>query len=162
MRRTIAVLVVGVLLSVLAAGTALASTQDGRVAAGSDLIVKKLGSSYYEREKKQIVIAPSAKSLSRVTGEKVRDSGRGTYLRACWGSKPTGGYSVAVNSASKSRDGVAVDLKLKKPGSGAVTQAETHPCTTAVVQDLNPEGKAFSFFAQDGRGLDWPVRRVSR
>ncbi len=79
-----------------------------------------------------------------------------------WGEKPTGGYSLAVESARIEGDQVTVRLRLKEPLPGAmVTQALTYPYAVAVVRDVDLQGKEFSFVDQDGRKLDWPVRRVS-
>ena len=57
---------------------------------------------------------------------------------------------------------MTVWLKLKEPPPDAmVTQALTYPYAAAVVRDVSFEGKEFSFEGQNGRRLDWPVRRVS-
>jgi hypothetical protein len=42
-----------------------------------------------------------------------------------------------------------------------VTQALTYPYAAAVVRGASLQGKEFSFVDQDGRKLDWPVRRIS-
>jgi hypothetical protein len=81
---------------------------------------------------------------------------------AYWGEKPTGGYSLAVESARVEGDKVTVRLRLKEPPPDAmVTQALTYPYAAAVVRDVDLQGKEFSFVEKDGRKLDWPVRRVS-
>ena len=56
---------------------------------------------------------------------------------------------------------VTVRLALEVPPPDAIlTQALTYPYAVAVVRDVDPQGKDFSFVDQDGRELDWPVRRV--
>src|ERR671912_463738 len=47
----------------------------------------------------RVILAPSARDLSGATRTSVPDSGSGAYLAAYWGEKPTGGYSMAVESA---------------------------------------------------------------
>ena len=109
----------------------------------------------------RVLVAPSA--LSKEIGASVpSDSGRGIYMIAYWGEKPTGGYSLAVESARVEGDKVTVRLRLKEPPPDAmVTQALTYPYAAAVVRDVDLQGKEFSFVEKDGRKLDWPVRRVS-
>ena len=110
----------------------------------------------------RVVVAPSASALSKELGAEIPDSGEGVYLISYWGEKPTGGYSLAVESARLEGDQVTVRLKLKEPPPDAtVTQALTYPYAAAVVRDVSFEGKEFSFEDQHGRRLDWPVRRVS-
>jgi hypothetical protein len=107
----------------------------------------------------RVVVAPSAAALSEAIDANIPDSGNGTYLAAYWGRKPTGGYSLAVKSARLAGDRVTVELALREPPPDAiVTQALTYPYAVAVVRDLDPQGKQFSFTDQNGRGLDWPVR----
>jgi hypothetical protein len=109
----------------------------------------------------RIIVASSATALSEATGANVPDSGVGTYLAAYWGEKPTGGYSLAVESARLEGDRVTVRLALKEPPPDAiVTQALTYPYAVAVVRDLASEGKRFSFVDRNGRELGWPVRFV--
>jgi len=109
-----------------------------------------------------VVLAPSASVLSRELGAEIPDTGQGTYLISYWGEKPTGGYSLAVESARLEGDLVTVRLKLEEPPPDAmVTQALTYPYAAAVVRDVGLGGKEFSFVKEDGRKLDWPVRRVS-
>jgi hypothetical protein len=106
------------------------------------------------------VVAPSASALSEAIGANVPESGSGTYLAAYWGEKPTGGYSMSVRSARLEGDRVTVRLSLKEPPRDAIlTQALTYPYAVAVIRDLSPEGKAFTFADERGRELDWPVRR---
>src|SRR5919202_418215 len=66
-----------------------------------DLLVARTASSVRGRgpEQPQVVLAPSATALSRAIEANVPDSGDGTYLAAYWGEKPTGGYSLGVESA---------------------------------------------------------------
>jgi hypothetical protein len=110
-------------------------------------------------EQPRVILAPSATALSAASGANVPDSGEGTYLAAYWGEKPTGGYSLAVESARLEGDEVTVRLVLKEPPRDAiVTQALTYPYAVAVVRDLEPRGKDFSFVDQSGGELGWPVR----
>lgn len=112
-------------------------------------------------ERPRVILAPSADALSREIRGRVPDSGEGTYLAAYWGQKPTGGYSLAVRSARLQGERVTVELALEEPSPDAmVTQALTYPYAVAVVRDLNPEGKQFSFVTGEGWELDWPVRRA--
>ncbi len=112
------------------------------------------------RESK-VILAPSASALSKELGAEIPDSGRGTYLIAYWGEKPTGGYSLGVRSARLRADRVTVRLALRQPPPDAIlTQALTYPYVVAVVRDVSPRGKDFSLVDGDGRELDWPVRRV--
>jgi hypothetical protein len=75
--------------------------------------------------------------------------------------KPTGVYSLAVESARLEGDRVTVRLALQEPPPDAIlTQALTYPYAVALVRDLAPRGKDFSFVDQNGQELDWPVYRV--
>ncbi len=167
MRRTMISMLVGALVLALTAGAALASadggTSGGTAERTTELGVKRVNSGPDGAlERRQIVIASSARALSAAIGEEVPHSGRGTYVAAFWGEKPTGGYSVAVREASRTGDRVSVRLALREPAPGmVVTTALTHPYAIAVVKDLNPQGRRFSFFEEDGQRLDWTVRRVS-
>lgn len=110
----------------------------------------------------RVIVAPSATTLSKELGAEIPDSGEGVYLISYWGEKPTGGYSLAIESARLEGDQVTVRLKLKEPPPDAmVTQSLTYPYAAAVVRDMSLQGKTFSFEDQNGRKLDWPVRRVS-
>ncbi len=107
-----------------------------------------------------VIVAPSASALSKELGAEIPDSGEGTYLISYWGEKPTGGYSLNVESARLEGNRVTVRLALEEPPPDAiVTQALTYPYVVAVVRDVDPQ-RAFSFVGQDGRELGWPVRRV--
>jgi hypothetical protein len=110
----------------------------------------------------RVILSPSAAGLELETGASVSsDAGRGTYLAAYWGEKPTGGYSLSVKSARLEGDRVTVRLALEEPPPDAiVTQALTYPYAVAVVRGLDPTGKDFLFVDQRGRRLDWPLRRV--
>ena len=109
----------------------------------------------------QAVVAPSAAALSGEIGANVPDSGSGTYLAAYWGEKPTGGYSMSVRSARLEGSRVTVRLALREPPRDAIlTQALTYPYAVAVIRELDPGGKDFSFVDENGRELGWPVRRV--
>jgi len=108
-----------------------------------------------------VILAPSASALSKELGAEIPDSGRGTYLISYWGEKPTGGYSLTVDSASLRGNSVTVRLALEEPPPDAIlTQALTYPYAVAVVRGLDPRGKEFSFVDQRGRELGWKVRRV--
>jgi hypothetical protein len=109
----------------------------------------------------RVVVAPSAAALSGAVGANVPDSGSGTYLAAYWGEKPTGGYSMSVRSARLEGSRVTVRLALREPPRDAIlTQALTYPYAVAVIRELDPGGKHFSFVDENGRALGWPVRRV--
>jgi len=112
-------------------------------------------------EEPRVIVAPSAAALSEAVGANVSDSGEGTYLAAYWGERPTGGYSLAVESARLEGERVTVRLVLEKPPRDAVvTQALTYPYAVAVVRDLDPRGMDFSLTDQRGRALGWPVRHL--
>jgi hypothetical protein len=147
------------LLLLLAAGCSAGN--DSPSEAPRDLRVVRISSSAPGQgpEQPRIILAPSATTLSEAIGANVPDSGNGTYLAAYWGQKPTGGYSLAVESARHEADRVTVRLALKEPPRDAVvTQALTYPYAVAVVRGLDPRGRDFSFTDQNGRGLGWPVR----
>lgn len=111
----------------------------------------------------RVIVSDSAKTISRALGPgaKIPDSGPGTYVAAFWGEKPTGGYSMSVSSARREGDRVTIRLSLKKPPKDAlVAQVLTYPYAVAVVQDLEPAGKDFTFADGRGRELDWPVERA--
>jgi hypothetical protein len=107
------------------------------------------------------VVATSAAALSGEIGANVPGSGSGTYLAAYWGEKPTGGYSMSVRSARLEGSRVIVRLALKEPPRDAIlTQSLTYPYAVAVIRELDPGGKDFSFVDENGRELGWPVRRI--
>jgi hypothetical protein len=109
----------------------------------------------------QAVVAPSAATHSGEVGANVPDSGSGMYLAVYWGEKPTGGYSMSVRSARLEGSRVTVRLALREPPRDAIlTQALTYPYAVAVIRELDPGGKDFSFVDENGRELGWPVRRV--
>lgn len=109
----------------------------------------------------KVILAPSASVLSEELGAEIPDSGEGTYLVSYWGEKPTGGYSLGVDSASLEGDRVQVRLAPEEPPPDAIlTQALTYPYVVAVVRGVDPRYKDFSFVDGDGRELGWPVRRV--
>ncbi len=111
-------------------------------------------------ERPRVVVAPSAEALSETVGGRIPDHGEGAYLLCYWGQKPTGGYSLAVESARLEGERVTVRLALKEPPEDAVlTQALTYPYVLAVVRGLDPEGKEF-VFEEEGEELGWPVRRA--
>ena len=112
-------------------------------------------------EQPRVILAPSATALSRAAGASIPESVNGTYFAAYWGEKPTGGYSLAVESARLEGDRVTVRLALReRPQDAFAIQVLTYPNAVAMVRDLDPRGKDFSFEDQDGRELGWPVQRV--
>ncbi len=129
-----------------------------------DLLVEQISSGDPGQgpESPQVLLAPSATALSGAIDDAVPpDSGDGTYLAVYWGTKPTGGYSLAVESARLEGDRVTVRLALKEPPPDVIlTQALTYPYAVAVVRDLDPLGKDFSFVDKDGQDLGWPIGRV--
>ena len=153
-----------VLLLVLACGCSPDNGSDNPSGAPRDLRVERLSSGAPGQgpDQPRVIAASSATALSGATGARVPDSGDGTYLAVYWGEKPTGGYSLAVESARLEGGRVTVRLVLKEPPRGAiVTQALTYPYAVAVVRDLDPRGLDLSFTDQNGRGLGWPVRRAN-
>jgi hypothetical protein len=146
------------LLLLLAAGCSAGN--DPPSEASRDLRVERISSGAPGQgpEQPRIILAPSAAALSEAIGANVPGSGTGTYLAAYWGEKPTGGYSLAVEFARLEGDRVTVRLVLKEPPRDAiVTQALTYPYVVAVVRNLDPRGKDFSFTDQNDRELGWPV-----
>jgi hypothetical protein len=112
-------------------------------------------------ERPRVFVADSAREMSRAMNANVPDSGSGTYLAAYWGEKRTGGYSMAVQSARLEASRVTVRLALKEPPRDAIlTQALTYPYAVAVIRDLDPQNKEFSFVDDEDRELGWPVRLV--
>jgi hypothetical protein len=61
------------------------------------------------------MLAPLAADLSGEVDAKIPDSGRGTYLGAYSGERPTGGYSVNVAGARIEGGRVALRLPLRGP-----------------------------------------------
>jgi PrcB C-terminal len=148
-------------LLLLAAGCSVGNGSEPSTDAPRDLRVARISSGAPGQgpERPRVILAPSAGALSRAVGANVPDSGEGTYLAAYWGEKPTGGYSLAVESARLEGDRVTVQLLLKEPPPDAlVTQALTYPYAVGVLRDLDPRGKQFYFADQRGRELGWSVR----
>ncbi|MDP8930808.1 MAG: protease complex subunit PrcB family protein [Actinomycetota bacterium] len=111
----------------------------------------------------QVFVAVSPDALSNAVsdalslGLEVPGSGVGTYLGACMGVKPSGGFSVAIESARRKGNQVTIHLALQDLGRNEIAfQAMTSPFTVAVIRDLDPREKAFSFVAE----LDWEVVHV--
>jgi pyruvate/2-oxoglutarate dehydrogenase complex dihydrolipoamide acyltransferase (E2) component len=126
------------------------------------LAVEELDSGTRGLEGPRIILAPSAAALSRETGLALPDAGEGTYLAAYWGEKPTGGYSVGVESARLEGGEVTVRLSLEEPAPDAiVTQALTYPYAAAVIRGIDPGEVLFVFEDGDGQRLGWPTRRAS-
>lgn len=152
-----------VVLLLLAAGCSGSGTEPSPDNPSEALRVEQIsaGAPGQGPEQPRVILAPSAAALSEAIGVDVPVSGNGTYLAVYWGEKPTGGYSLAVEAARIEGDRVTVRLALKEPPSDAiVTQALTYPYAVAVVRDLEPRGKDFSFVDQDGEELGWPIRRA--
>lgn len=109
----------------------------------------------------QVFLAPSASVLSRAAGIEAPNAGEGTYLAAYWGEKPTGGHSIEIQSARMEGDRATIRISLNKPPPDAmVTQALTYPYAVAVTRGESLEGKDILLEDQEGRGLDWPVRKA--
>ena len=139
------------------------SGTQGGSAAAHDLRVERIssGSPGQGPESPRVIVASSPAALSEAIGGSVPRVGKGAYLAAYWGEKPTGGYSLAVESARLEGERVAVRLALEEPAPDAiVTQALTYPYAVAVVRGLDPGGKDLAFLDREGRELHWPVRLV--
>lgn len=109
----------------------------------------------------RILLASSASALSRAMGATIPDAGAGTYLAVFWSEKPTGGYSVKIQSVRVAGDLVTVRLSLKEPPPDAMlTQSLTYPYAVAVAQGESLKGRNVHLEDQEGRGLDWPVREA--
>lgn len=156
-----------VLLSLLLAACSATGNKDSpeeKPAKPRDLRIERISSGAPGQgpEVPQVILAPSASALSKELGTEIPDSGEGIYLISYWGEKTTGGYSLAIESARLEGDLVTVRLKPEEPPPDAmVTQALTYPYAAGVLREASLRGKEFSFVDQDGRKLDWPVRRVS-
>ena len=123
--------------------------------------IERLSSGTQGPEKRQILIATSARDLAAGTGLDVPDSGEGTYVAVAWGEKPTGGYTVNLRSAAVDGVRVRVNVELKDPPPDAmVAQALTYPYAVAVLRDIDLGEKKLVFVTRNGRELDWPVRNV--
>jgi hypothetical protein len=109
----------------------------------------------------RLLLASSAADLSRAVGTRIPDAGAGTYLAVFWGEKPTGGYSVKIQSVRVAGDRATVRLSLKDPPPDAMlTQALTYPYAVAVVRGEGLRGRDIHLEDQKGRRLDWPVREA--
>ncbi len=76
-----------------------------------------------------------------------------TYLLAAAGQAPTGGYSLRINSVSRSQPGLEVSVAQRLPQPGEmVTQVINWPVAAAVVRDL-PE-QPVSFRVTTGTRVD--------
>ena len=68
------------------------------------------------------------------------------------GVKPSGGFSIAIESARLKGNQVTVYLILQELGQDEMAfQALTSPFAAAVIRELDPQDKAFSFVAK----VDW-------
>lgn len=156
-----------VLLSLLLAACSASGNKDApeeKPAEPRDLRVERIfsGAPGQGPRSPRVVVAPSASALSKELGVEIPDSGSGIYLISYWGEKPTGGYTLSIESARLEGDVVTVRMKLEGPPKDAmVTQALTYPYAAALVRDVDLRGREFSFVDRDGRRLDWPIRRVS-
>jgi hypothetical protein len=110
----------------------------------------------------QVFVASSADALSNAVSAalsiRVEVPGLGvtTYLGVCMGLKPSGGFSVAIESARLRGNQVTVYLVLRELGRDEIAlQAVTSPFAVGVIRDLDPREKTF-FVA----GLDWEVVRA--
>jgi hypothetical protein len=156
-----------VLLSLLLAACSASGNKDSpkeKPAEPRDLRIERISSGAPGQgpQSPRVVAAPSASALSKELGAEIPDSGHGIYLISYWGEKPTGGYSLAVESARLEGERLIIRLTLEEPPKDAmVTQALIYPYAAAVVRDVSLQGNEFSFVDQDGRKLDWPFRRIS-
>ena len=138
------------------------TTQGGGTTSGTSgsVNIEQVSSGSGGLSQRQVVVAPSADALSEATGAQVPDAGEGTYLAAFWGEKPTGGYTMEILSARMEGDKITVQLALEEPPSDAVvSQALTYPYAAAVVRGGIREDTDLTFVTQEGRELDWAVRR---
>ncbi len=123
--------------------------------------LEQLSSGAMGPERRQILIASSARDLAAATGLEVPDSGEGTYVAVSWGEKSTGGYTVDFGSASVEGVRVTINVELKPPPADAmVAQALTYPYAAAVLRGVDAGEKEFVFVTQNGREIGWPVRNV--
>lgn len=133
----------------------------GETTRAEDVRVEQLSSGAMGPERRQILIASSARDLAAATGLEIPDSGKGTYLAVAWGEKPTGGYTVDFGSANVDGVRVTVSVDLKEPPPDAmVAQALTYPYAAAVLRGVDPGEKEFVFVTRNGREIGWPVRSV--
>ncbi len=124
-----------------------------------DVRLKQISSSAMGPEKRQILIAASAQALAAATGLEVPDAGKGTYVAAAWGEKPTGGYTVDFGTASVEGVRVITNIELKQPPPEAmVAQALTYPYAVAFLPGIDPGEKTFTFVTRNGSEIGWPVR----
>ena len=87
----------------------------------------------------------------------IPSSGEGAYLGACMGLKPSSGFSVRIESARLEGTQVTVCLDVQEPPPDSFTAAVlTSPFAVAVIRDLDPRDKNFSFVGNVGE-LDWQV-----
>lgn len=109
----------------------------------------------------RVIVASSASALSKELGKPVEESGKGTYIAALWGEKPTGGYTIAIGKPLRVGKMVTVELDLKKPPRDAfVSQSITYPYVVAVIRDIDPSSTKFTLVEKNGRRLDWPIQKV--
>jgi hypothetical protein len=125
-----------------------------------DIVVEQIARGQRGHTRRQVVVAGSGRELAEATGLEVPSSGRGLYVSANAGERPTGGYRVSLSGAG---DG-GVRVTLREPGEGAiVTQALTQPYAVAVVKTAEggvPEAGDLRFVNAAGEPLGWPVVRA--
>jgi hypothetical protein len=150
-------------------GTTEVSETTGAVGGGTtaetsqagDVRIEQLSSGAMGPERRQILIASSARDLAAATRAEIPDSGEGTYVAVSWGDKSTGGYTVDFGSASVEGVQVTINVELKPPPEDAmVAQALTYPYAAAVLRGVDAGEKEFVFVTQNGREIGWPVRNV--
>jgi hypothetical protein len=113
----------------------------------------------------QVFLASSANALSDALSAafservEISDRGYGTYLAPCWGLKQSGGYSLTIESALLEGNLVTVHLNLSEPTEDELaTMALTCPFAVAVIRNLDPREKNFSFVGK----LRWQTQHVDR
>ncbi len=113
------------------------------------------------QKKPRVIVAASARTLSKELGRAVQESGEGAYVAAFWGKKPTGGYTIAVDKPLRAEKMVTIELDLKKPPRDAfVSQSITYPYVIAVIRGIEPASTKFALVEKSGRKLDWPIKKV--
>lgn len=159
------VLVLILLLAACSPANEGGGPQETTGASGEEIRVRQIAAGAPGQGPRQphAVVAPSAAALSEATGLQIPDSGSGVYLAVYWGRKPTGGYSLSVESARLRGDGLVVELALREPPPDAmVTQALTYPYAVAVVRGADQAGRRDVVFVdRSERELGWPVRRAT-
>jgi hypothetical protein len=124
------------------------------------IMVEQIAQGQRGPARRQVVVAGSARELAEAAGLKVPSSGRGLYVSAHAGERPTGGYRVSLSEAGEG----GFQVTLREPGEGAiVTQALTQPYAIAMVKTAEgsvPEAGDLRFVNAAGEPLGWPVVRA--